>query len=159
MTVKWSDIQSEYEKEAKGFRTRVVEIFLKYEGLDTDEKNRGKTVKVTVASFARHMGIAPRTFADWVEKARNANTALRVPDSPADLPSLDVVEDEFPPSPQDLAAARAMLADLEVLSKRYQRSARKGVHGMSEEEQERWRFAVRALAIPVIHDLKLNPIR
>jgi len=68
MTIRWADIRSEYEGLETGFRERVVRLFEKYEGQPTDEVVRGKTVMVTVASFAKHMGLKHQTFARWVSQ-------------------------------------------------------------------------------------------
>jgi transposase-like protein len=63
--IRWSEI----EAECGGFRDGFVGTFRKYEGQDTDEKDaRGRTVTVTMHSFARHMGIDKETFRRW---ARN----------------------------------------------------------------------------------------
>jgi Family of unknown function (DUF6192) len=62
--IRWSDIEAECGDYREGF----VAIFRKYEGQPTDEKDgQGRTVAVTAASFARHMGIAEGTFKDWVK--------------------------------------------------------------------------------------------
>jgi len=61
--VKWSDI----EAECGDYRDGFVQTFRKYEGQPTDEKDaQGRTVKVTVASFAKHAGIPKTTFQRWV---------------------------------------------------------------------------------------------
>lgn len=63
--ISWSEI----EAEAQGFRQGLVALYRKYEGQDTDEKDaQGRTVKVTTASFARHMGVAERSFHRWTKK-------------------------------------------------------------------------------------------
>jgi hypothetical protein len=72
MTIKWSDIKEQYEGLEVGFRERVVALFRKYEGQDTDEKVRGKVVLVSQRSFAEHMGIAQRTFSNWCGLANTA---------------------------------------------------------------------------------------
>ena len=62
--VQWSQI----EAECGDFREGFVAIFRKYEGFPTDENDeRGRTVKVTQASFARHVGVPENTFRDWVK--------------------------------------------------------------------------------------------
>jgi hypothetical protein len=64
--ITWSEI----ETECGDYRAGFVAIFRKYEGQPTDEKTeQGRPVKVTVASFARHAGIAERTFRRWVDAA------------------------------------------------------------------------------------------
>ncbi len=64
-TIKWSQI----EAECGGYRAGFVATFRKYENLPTDEKDgQGRTVKVTVATFARHVGIPDPTFRSWVKK-------------------------------------------------------------------------------------------
>ena len=61
--VQWSQI----EAECGGFRQGFVATFRKYEGMATDEKDgQGRTVKVTMATFARHVGINEETFRRWV---------------------------------------------------------------------------------------------
>jgi hypothetical protein len=64
--IKWSDI----ETECGDYRAGFVATFRKYEAQPTDEKDaQGRPVKVTMASFARHMGVSQRTFYDWVRNA------------------------------------------------------------------------------------------
>lgn len=61
--VRWADV----EAECVGYREGFVAVFKRYEGQPTDERDeRGRVVKVTAASFARHMGIAKQTFHAWV---------------------------------------------------------------------------------------------
>ena len=61
--IKWSEI----EAECGDFRAGFVEIFRKYEGQPTDETDDyGRAVKVTVASFTRHVGISERQFGRWL---------------------------------------------------------------------------------------------
>jgi hypothetical protein len=63
--ISWSDI----EAECCGFREGLVATFRKYEGMETDERDAAnRVVKVTMASFARHMGVAEGTFNDWVSR-------------------------------------------------------------------------------------------
>jgi hypothetical protein len=63
LEIKWSEI----EAECGDYRAGFVSVFRKYEGQETDEKDRyDRPVKVTIASFARHMGIKEGTFRDWV---------------------------------------------------------------------------------------------
>jgi hypothetical protein len=63
-TVRWSQI----EAECGDFRDGFVATFRKYEGQDTDERDaRGLVVKVTMSSFARHVGIPEQTFLRWVK--------------------------------------------------------------------------------------------
>jgi hypothetical protein len=67
--VTWSQIEAECGDYREGF----VAIYRKYEGMPTDEKDaQGRAVKVTMASFARHMKIPERTFMDWVSKTAAA---------------------------------------------------------------------------------------
>lgn len=74
--VKWSQI----EAECGDFRAGFVATFKKYEGQETDETDaQNKPVKVTVASFARHTGIAERTFRYWVNQG-----GRRLRDEPRD---------------------------------------------------------------------------
>lgn len=64
--ITWNEITEELGTH-KGFREALVSVFRKYEGQETDEKDKSnRTVKVTVASFARHLGIAQQTFDNWV---------------------------------------------------------------------------------------------
>jgi transposase-like protein len=64
--ISWAEI----EAECGGFRDGFVATFRKYEGQDTDEKTaQGRTVKVTIASFARHMGIHEDTLNWWIRKS------------------------------------------------------------------------------------------
>lgn len=62
-SVTWSQIESE----CGNFREGFVATFRKYEGQDTDERDASnRVVKVTMKSFARHVGIPDSTFHDWV---------------------------------------------------------------------------------------------
>lgn len=63
--IKWSVIESE----CLGYREAFVETFKKYKGMITDEVDGNGAVKVTQSSFARHTGIAEKTFNNWVQKA------------------------------------------------------------------------------------------
>lgn len=63
--IKWSDIKEEFEDLEGDFRARVVALFKRYEGMETDEVVRGKPVKVSQKSFAAHMGIPRQTFDRW----------------------------------------------------------------------------------------------
>ncbi len=59
----------EIEAECGDYRAGFVAVFRKYEGQQTDEKTKqGHVVKVTIASFARHMKIDKATFGDWVRR-------------------------------------------------------------------------------------------
>ena len=61
-TVKWGDILAE----CGNYKAAIVSVFRKYEGQPTDETDgHGRTVKVTVTSFAAHMGIPEATFRRW----------------------------------------------------------------------------------------------
>jgi hypothetical protein len=80
--IKWSQIEAETE----GYREGFVAVFRKYEGQETDERDESnRVVKVTMASFARHMGIPQRTFFDWCNP----------PDVVADTATTYDDEDEF----------------------------------------------------------------
>lgn len=72
--VKWADIRAEFDGLQVGFRERVVRLFEKYEGHPTDEVVRGRTVMVTVTSFAKHMGIKQQTFDGWVRAVGNRDS-------------------------------------------------------------------------------------
>ncbi len=57
--ITWSEIESE----CGNYRAGFVAVFRRYDGQLTDEKSpKGHTVRVTAASFARHFGIADKTF-------------------------------------------------------------------------------------------------
>jgi hypothetical protein len=61
--ISWSQIEAECGDYREGF----VTTYRRYQGQPTDEKDaQGRTVKVTAASFARHVGIAEPTFRQWV---------------------------------------------------------------------------------------------
>jgi hypothetical protein len=63
--ISWNDIAAECGNYKSGF----VAVFRKYEGQSTDEHDAyGRVVKVTQASFARHIGIDPSTFGRWVKQ-------------------------------------------------------------------------------------------
>lgn len=66
--VTWQTILSECDDADQGYRQRIVAIFRKYEGQATDERDgSNRVVKVTASSFAAHMGIAEKTFHQWVK--------------------------------------------------------------------------------------------
>lgn len=63
-TISWSQI----EAECGDYRAGFVETFRKYEGRDTDEIGaNGQIIRVSVSSFARHLGIAKTTFQNWIK--------------------------------------------------------------------------------------------
>src|SRR5215216_6256054 len=69
--ITWSEIEA--EADASGYRERLVAVFRKYEGQPTDETTeQGHIVKVTMTSFARHMGIPDTTFRHWLDIANRA---------------------------------------------------------------------------------------
>lgn len=62
-SVSWSQIKAE----CGDFRAGFVRTYRKYQGKPTDERDgQNRVVKVSMASFARHMGIAESTFHEWV---------------------------------------------------------------------------------------------
>lgn len=76
--VTWERIEAECD----GYREGFVAVYRKYEGESTDEKDRqGRTVKVTVKSFARHSGIPESTFGGWARKSKRA-TGVRANEGP-----------------------------------------------------------------------------
>jgi hypothetical protein len=91
--IKWSEIQSEYEGIATGYRERVVRLFEKYEGLETDEKIRGKVVTVNATSFSRKLGIKQQTFSGWLKEFGLPNVGNRQPQNA----SPTCVNDGVPP--------------------------------------------------------------
>lgn len=115
--IAWNDIQSEYESETLGYRERIVALFRKYEGQETDEKVRGKAVKVTVASFARHMGIRQATFYDWVKASGTRNPEPEIvsdpqsdPVQPADT-APTCINDGVPPAEGFVRAATTRFSE------------------------------------------------
>jgi hypothetical protein len=63
--ITWSEIESE----CGNYRAGFVAVFNRHQGQPTDERDaRGRTVKVTVASFARHFGFDRQVFARWLKK-------------------------------------------------------------------------------------------
>jgi hypothetical protein len=69
--ITWAEIETECGDYKAGF----VAAFRKYEGQPTDEKDAyNRTVKVTVESFARHVGIDGSTFRRWVKMAGSMST-------------------------------------------------------------------------------------
>jgi hypothetical protein len=63
--ITWSEIESE----CGNYRAGFVAVFRRYEGQPTDEKDaRGRIVRVSMASFARHLGIDKMTFSRWVRR-------------------------------------------------------------------------------------------
>lgn len=77
--ISWAEIRSEYENINLGFRERVVGLFRRYEGQETDETVRGKVVLVTANSFAKKMGIKQPTFAGWLKEFGLSNVDNRQP--------------------------------------------------------------------------------
>jgi hypothetical protein len=74
--VQWSQIEAECD----GYREGFVAIYRKYEGFPTDEKDgQGRTVNVTVRSFAEHVGIPERTFRRWVTKSATSADTITTP--------------------------------------------------------------------------------
>jgi hypothetical protein len=57
------------EAEVDALCAHYVTTFRKYEGMETDETDDGRVVKVTQQSFARHMGIPQATFRRWLTKS------------------------------------------------------------------------------------------
>lgn len=72
--ITWSEI----EAECGDYRAGFVDTYKLYEGQETDEKDAyDRPVKVTVSSFARHVGIAKTTFQDWIRQADGAPAPSR----------------------------------------------------------------------------------
>lgn len=70
--ITWDQITAECE----GYRAGFVAVYEKYKGQTTDERDKSdRVVKVTVSSFARHMGIAETTFKRWVKGAKQVVTS------------------------------------------------------------------------------------
>jgi hypothetical protein len=62
--VTWDQIAAECD----GYRAGFVAVFRAYEGMPTDETDAyGRVVKVTVTSFAEHVGIPRQTFQRWIK--------------------------------------------------------------------------------------------
>lgn len=77
--ITWNEIAAE----CTAFRSGLVAVFKRYEGEPTDERDAsGRVVKVTATSFAAHMGIAKRTFHNWVQREVSAKAA---PTSPSQI--------------------------------------------------------------------------
>jgi len=73
--ITWEAIDGRWNEEFPDFRTRAVAVFREFEGQETDETDRyGRTVKVTMASFARHFGINKTTFSHWCGAWENRST-------------------------------------------------------------------------------------
>lgn len=70
--ITWDAITAECD----GYRAGFVAVFRKYEGEPTDERDaQGRTVKVTLSSFAEHVGIPRQTFDRWVKNAKRSVTS------------------------------------------------------------------------------------
>jgi hypothetical protein len=80
--VKWSDIKEECD----GYRNGFVAVFRKYEGQDTDKKDKqGRTIKVSANSFAElAVGVTDSTFKRWI---KNAETGAPLSGRPASGPT------------------------------------------------------------------------
>jgi hypothetical protein len=69
--ITWNEI----EAECGGYRAGFVEVFRRHEGQPTDEKDaRGRVIKVTQSSFARHLGIHESTFRKWLKSGAYERT-------------------------------------------------------------------------------------
>jgi transposase-like protein len=69
--INWKTIVAE----CGGYKAAFVATFRKYEGMPTDEtSDGGRTIKVTVRSFAEHNGIAENTFRTWVKRASSTDS-------------------------------------------------------------------------------------
>lgn len=102
--VTWSTITEEVY-ESTDFRQRLVTVFRKYEGQETDQRDKSnRVVKVTRASFARHFGVPEGSFDRWVtgKDYKEVNTTV-VPTSdevPAQEPEQRPSTNEVRPPPQ-----------------------------------------------------------
>jgi hypothetical protein len=71
--IKWTEIEAECGDYKAGF----VATYEKYKGQETDETDKSnRPVTVTVASFARHVGIPERTFGGWLDREVGATLAV-----------------------------------------------------------------------------------
>jgi hypothetical protein len=71
--ITWAEIEA--EAEASGYRERLVAVFRKYENEETDERDKyNRPVRVTVASFADHMGVPRTTFQYWEKMVSRVGT-------------------------------------------------------------------------------------
>lgn len=88
--IKWSDI----EAECTGYKHGFVDIFRKYEGMDTDERDSAnRVITVNVSTFCDRFGIARTTFRRWMEKVEgmpagpattsNTNVVIRIAEATA----------------------------------------------------------------------------
>lgn len=108
-TIMWSQI----EAECGNFREGFVAIFRKYEGQPTDEKDgANRIVKVTIASFAHHMGIPKETFRDWVSRSDGMPVSSRPSGTSAERNERSVLNRMTPERKAEVA--RELLAEPEV---------------------------------------------
>lgn len=127
--VRWADIKSEYQTLETGFRERVVRLYEKYAGQETDEVVRGKALTVSVNSFAKHLGLSQRTLQNWVSQyglAKPACVNENVPPRESFiLQAKRLVEEVIPYLPhlsgdtyelirEDIAALRQVLDQIEA---------------------------------------------
>lgn len=105
--VTWEAIADDiYEDET--LQQRLIRVFRKYEGQETDERDgSNRVVKVTAASFARHFGIVERTFQNWLnpyvpDPKVSANVAPTSPEAPAQEPEpvQEPANQQVRPAPQ-----------------------------------------------------------
>jgi transposase-like protein len=69
--ITWNEIIAECGNYRDGF----VKVFRRHEGEATDEKDKqGRPIKVTIHSFAGHIGVNPATFHRWVRSSQREKT-------------------------------------------------------------------------------------
>jgi len=142
--IKWAKI----EAECGGYREGFVAIFRKYEGQKTDERDaQGRIVKVTVTSFARHVGVPVPTFRRWVKMIKrnmppearasmDASIARRMlRDAP--LEHVEHVIESLPPERQEQIAAAAGHGYLKARQQQQQSEQRRTPDEQREVEQTR----------------------
>ena len=133
--VKWSEI----EQECREYRSGFVATFQRYEGDSTDEKDKqGRVVKVTVSSFAQHMGIPEATFRGWIAKSKGAGA--KVPPQ-----RLEIALRHATPAEKERVIREAIVSDPKVAFEAVADIARK----------RDWRPDEIGLAVDNIRDRKL----
>src|SRR5437016_1945339 len=130
--ITWAEITTEIQED-EDYRQVLVRIFRKYEGQETDERDKSnRVIKVTAAAFARHMGIPKQTFDHWLNPPTptevSPNTGPTSPEQPTE-PSVSPKEQRpanVRPAPQPNPEPREIRTPAE----------RKADHALIEEQMQ-----------------------
>jgi hypothetical protein len=139
--ITWEEIEAECD----GYRAGFVSVYRKYEGQSTDKKDgQGRTVKVTVKSFARQIGIPESTFGDWVRKSRR--TAAALPERTQGQRLRQTVKNPNVSIEDKVGALEDLTSDPKVLAAYRERRAPK----VTKEQAKRAEAVVDAFTTPLV---------